>query len=68
MFVDMLKVAFLIHCILTLSTAQSSDGNIDILEPIVRYSPEFDTFKDDYFGYTAVLHKVVVNGSMNDVR
>lgn len=68
MFVDMLKVAFLIHCILTLCTAQSSDGNIDTFEPIVRSSPEFSTFKDDYFGYTAVLHKLVEDGGMNDVR
>ena len=64
----MLKLTFLIHCILTLCSAQSSDENIDTFEPIVRTSPEMGNFDGDYFGYTAVLHKIRQNGGMDDVR
>lgn len=67
-FVDMLKVTFLIHCILTLCAAQSSNENIDTFEPIVRFSPEMGSFADDYFGYTVVLHKLEEDGDIDDVR
>ena len=68
---DMLKVALLmIYYTLTLGVAQSRQNieYIDTLEPIIRSSPETSDFTGDYFGYTAVLHKLVRNGNMDDVR
>ena len=66
----MLRVTFLFHYIMTLCVAQSSNNieYLDTFEPIVRFSPEFGTFAGDYFGYTAVLHRLVENGDIDDVR
>ena len=69
--IAMFKAVLLtIQCILTLCVAQSSENidYIDTFEPIMRSSPEMSTFTGDYFGYTAVLHKLVKNGDMDDVR
>ena len=66
----MLKITFLFHCVLTLCVAQLSKNieYIDTHQPIVRTSPELGTIEDDFFGYTAVLHKLVEDGDMDDVR
>lgn len=67
MFVDMLRIVFLIHYVLTLCVAQPRE-NIDTLEPVLRTSPEMGQFADDFFGYTAVLHELVENGGMNNTQ
>ena len=64
----MLRVAFLIHCILALSVAQPEFENIDTLQPVMRSSPEMGQFAGDLFGYTAVLHKMQENGGPTDTR
>ena len=56
---------FLIQCVLTVYVVQC---NIDIFEPIIRSSPEVNVTKEDLFGYKVVLHQLVSQGGIINIR
>jgi len=62
----MIKTAVLIHCILMTCLAQNE--NIDTFEPIIRSSPEHNITKEDFFGYTLVLHQLDALGGVDNTR
>ena len=66
----MLRIAYLLHCVIALCVAQQpqSDDNIDTFQPVMRSSPEMGLFDGDLFGYTAVLHKINQSGGERDTR
>jgi len=63
----MLRLAFLIYCVVTLCVAQPQDS-IDLLQPVMRTSPETGVTEDDFFGYTLVLHQTNTTGGYDNTR
>ena len=61
-----MKTAVLFHSVLMICIAQCN--NIDVLEPIMRPSPEINVTADDLFGYSLVLHQLNLTGGLRDVR
>ena len=45
-----------------------SDDTFDTLEPIMRFSPEFEATDEDLFGYTLVLHQLDITGGVDNTR
>ena len=63
-----MKAILLVCCsVLTVVLTLKSD-NIDILEPIMRPSPELGEAAEDLFGYTLVLHQLDVAGGVDNTR
>ena len=66
-----IKTNFLAQCVLIevlmISVTQCND-NIDILEPIMRLSPEVNVTEKDLFGYKVVLHQLDLAGGIEDTR
>ena len=67
-----IKTSFLAHCVLIevlmISVTRCNDNNIDILEPIMRPSPEVNVTEEDLFGYKVVLHQLGLEGGIEDIR
>jgi len=53
---------------LVLFVAYSEEENIDILQPVMRCSPESSITEDDLFGYALVLHQMNVSGGIDNTR
>ena len=67
-----IKTSFLAHCVLIevlmISVTRCNNNNIDILEPIMRSSPEVNVTEEDLFGYKVVLHQLGLEGGIEDIR
>ena len=49
-------------------TCLAQSENIDLFEPIIRFSPEINITKEDFFGYTLVLHQLDALGGVDNTR